>query len=177
MSAQISNHNFTSLGRMYAKQNAPAVYTKQKFSESAETEQTRQVSDMVSLSPFAPKPLSASLFEEALDTSRMFSAGENLSTTQIERLREDRVLHAISALALLGENGETGMTLAWPGGLPTPTSEEMEAARRRLSQRLQFDKVNGDPEEVQFNRMELLKKLRERDSAVSQETGTAAASA
>jgi hypothetical protein len=165
MSVQINNQNFTSLGRMFAKQNVPAVYGRQQFAGADEPERAIERVDQVSLSGMAPKPLTASLFQEAVDTGRMLSSGEPLPEGRMDRLREDRVLSAMSALALLGEDGENGLTFSWPGGLPSPTREEMSTARKRLSQRLEFDEAAGDPDEIQYDRMELLKRLRESDKA------------
>lgn len=163
MSAQVTNQNFTNIGRMFARQSVPAVYGRQKEAAAAPDETAGAV-DSVSLSPFAPKPLSAGMFEEAMDVGRTMDAGGRLPTGTAARLREDRIFAAMSALAVMGLGGvDTGLSLNWPGGIPVPTPEEMEVARRRLAQRLDNVSEARDETAVQNDRLELLRKIGKRN--------------
>lgn len=167
MSAQIGNHAFGNIGRMFARQNVPTVYARQRSAGDATgVETTESNMDSVSLSAFAPKPLDAVDFETAMEYSGYLSGGgKGMATAAAEeRLREDRIFAAVSALAAMGVSGE-GFELPnrWPGGIPVPTREELEVARRRLSQRLQNVDQTSDPEKVQLDRTALVEKLRKRD--------------
>lgn len=161
MSTQVHNYSFSNIGRMFARQNVPSVYGLQKNASGAEAEETAGVVDSVSLSPYAPKPLAADLFRDAVAAGRDISSGGGLSGDQLARLREDRVFTAVSALSLLGDDGE-GATVPrdWPGGIPAPTAEELEAARRRLAQRLRFDDSSDrSVDALQRERIALLEKI------------------
>lgn len=165
MSAQVNNYNFTTIGRMFARQNVPAVYGQQKAATAEKEEVAVDAVDSVSLSPFAPKPYSARLFEDAMDAGRALGANAELSADTTERLREDRIFAAMSALAFLGEEGEFGARSGWPGGIPVPTREEMEVARRRLAQRLSNVTEVEDSVAVQQDRLDLMRKIGKRDFA------------
>lgn len=164
MSAQIGNHNFTNIGRMFARQNVPAVYGQQKAAVTADDEAVSGAVDQVSLSPFAPRPYAAKFFEDAVRVGRSIGNDGRLSPGTSERLREDRVFAAVSALAIVGEDGTGGRS--WPGGIPTPTPEELEAARRRLAQRLDNPAEAEDPAAAQRDRLSLLERLGRRDISV-----------
>lgn len=164
MSAQISNHNFTNIGRMFARQNVSAVYGQQKPVADAEPEALSEQMDQVSLSPFVPKPFGARFFEEARDAGRALANGEKLAAADVERLREDRIFAAMSALAAIGDDGsDSSMRRSWPGGIPIPTPEEMEVARRRLSQRLGNVDEAADGAAAQRDRLELIRRIGKRD--------------
>ncbi len=164
--AQINNNSFTNIGRMFARRNVPEVYGFAKAAATADPEAIQEQVDRVSLSPLAPRPLPARLLEEAMDTGRLMNDGKKLPADRVERIREDRVFAAVSALAAIGETGEeTGSPRSWPVGLPAPTSEEMEVARRRLAQRLRGVDQAEDPTGVQMGRVELLQRIGRRSFA------------
>lgn len=163
MSAQINNYNFSTIGRMFARQNVPSVYGMQKAAGEAEAEPDAAQVDRVSLSPFAPRPLNAGLFRDAVDTARTLGEGGKLTADQAQRLREDRIFAAVAALATVGDNGADAQNRSWPGGIPAPTQEEMEVARRRLSQRLDSEENLDDAEAARAERVELLRKIGKRD--------------
>lgn len=163
---QIAEHNAVNIGRLFARQNVPTVYGKQQ-SDTVAAKESGAVGpmDRVELSSNAPKPLSASLFQDAWDTGESIGSGDKLSPDQNTRIREDRVFAAIAAMTMLGATGSQGEpTVGWPGGVPVPTQAEMEEARRRLSQRFQRMDATDDPEAVQKNRLDLLEKLANRDN-------------
>lgn len=163
MSAQVNNNNFTNIGRMFARQNVPGVYGRQKIASEAGAEVPPEQVDRVSLSPFAPRPLNASLVRDAFAAAKTMETGGRLSQAQGERLREDRIFAAVAALATLGGDDVEPMRRNWPGGLPVPSSEELEVARRRLAQRLdQVDEVE-DGAVVQEERVGLLQRIGRRD--------------
>ncbi|MCL2001204.1 MAG: hypothetical protein FWG74_07195 [Planctomycetes bacterium] len=166
---QVNNNIFSNLGRMFAKRNVPEAYSLTKAAGTADPESPSGQIDQVSLSPFAPRPLPARLFEEALDSGRLMGQGKKLPDGLQKRIREDRIFAAVSALAAIGETGEeTGMTRAWPAGLPVPTPEEMEMARRRLTQRFwQLDQAEA-PAAAQQQRVELLNRIGQRNFAASE---------
>lgn len=164
---QIIERNAVNIGRLFAKQNVPTVYNRQQDA-AAEESGAVGATDRVELSSFAPRPLSASLFQDAWETGQALGSGDKLSAGQTEKIREDRVFAAIAAMTLLGANGSgSDANIGWPGGLPVPTQAEMDEARRRLSQRFLRVEATEDPEAVQNNRLNLLEKLAGRDAAVA----------
>lgn len=166
MSTQVHDYSFSNIGRMFARQNVPNIYGLAKSASAAEAEEAGGAVDSVSLSPYAPKPLEATLFEDALSAGKAITSGAKLPDDQEIRLREDRVFAAVSALALLGDDGEDGtLPRQWPGGIPAPTSEELEAARRRLSQRLQNVESAQDAAQLQQERLVILEKIGKRGFA------------
>lgn len=158
MSAQISNNSFANIGRMFARQNVPSVYGSQKATAAAVADEAARV-DNVTLSAFAPKPLTADFLEDAISTGNKLGDGESASNGEKQRMREDRIFAAMCALTLIGYTGEGGMPATWPGGIPVPTSEELETARRRLAQRPSDPEKTENPEQLQQDRLELLQKL------------------
>lgn len=161
MSASVNYYTNGSIGKMFARQNVPSVYGRQRQPGEAEQQEAAERVDRVSLSAQAPKPLSADFLEDALDAGDAMAAGDTLSGENSERLRLDRVFAAVAALELLGENG--GQAVTWPGGLPAPSQAELEAARRRLAQRPQNTEAAENPAAVQSRRIDLLEKITKRD--------------
>lgn len=161
MSATVANNNYGSIGRMFARQNVPSVYGAQKAAAGLEPEAANEAMDKVSLSPFAPRPLTADFLQSAMQTSENLAQGKTLSGDDEARLREDRVFAAVTALALLGYDGEQPVN--WPGGFSSPTREELEMARRRLAQRPQNLSEADSAEQLQQRRLELMQKVAKRD--------------
>lgn len=161
MAAGVNYYTNGNIGRMFARQNVPSVYGRQKAAGSAELQEEIKRVDQVSFSAQAPKPLTADFIQDALDAGDAIASGKSLSEEDATRLRLDRVFAAVSALALLGYDGE--QPAEWPGGLPAPTREELEAARRRLAQRPQNLEELSEPELVQNRRIELMEKITRRD--------------
>lgn len=159
MSAQVQGNSFTNIGRMFARRNVPAVYGAQRDRPGAGVEEAAGMVDTVSLSASAPRPLSATFLEQAVDVSRRLGEGSRLSADSDEKLREDRIFGAMVALASIGGDDPKSMPRNWPAGLPAPTRGEMDAARRRLSQRLRDLELVGDPTAVQQTRLDLLGKV------------------
>jgi hypothetical protein len=160
MSARVGDKNFSNIGSMFARLNMPEIYGKAKPGTTAPVPvpDGNGSVDQVKLSPQVPKPLPARLFEEAAGTGRELSRGERLTTKTMARLREDRVFAAVSALSAMVENGTEILNLDeldWPGGVPVPTREEMEMARRRLAQRLKDIDAAGNPDAARREREEL----------------------
>lgn len=159
MAMNISDYERTSLGLLMARQSAPVAYNRQ-METGVKTEETdRYAVDSVSLSANVPRPLTANDFRAAVNAGKTMASSGTLDINSTRRLREDRVFNALSALALMGERGtEEGMT-GWPGGIPAPSSEELEEARRRLSQRLSRTEGLPDPAAAQEERLELLRRI------------------
>ena len=164
MSAHVNNNSFGNIGRMFARQNMPILYDAKKTAETASADATAETVDNVSLSPQAPRPLSAKLVEEAVDSARVVGGGGKLSSDKVENLRQDRILQAVFALAAMDGGGDAAsLPRSWPAGLPAPTREEMEIARRRLTQRLHSVDTADNPESTQQARLDLLRKIGKRD--------------
>jgi hypothetical protein len=119
--------------------------------------------DSVTLSSRAPRPLTAGFLEQAMATGRDLGAGGGISSESEMRLREDRIFAAVSALAMFGYTGDETEAIIWPGGVPAPTGEELEVARRRLAQRPQQLDEADNPTEVQNDRLAVLERLGRRD--------------
>lgn len=162
MSAQITNQYPGTIGRMFARQSVPAVYGAQKAAAEMDAEETKEIRDSVSLSAMAPKPLTTGFLEQALSTGKSLGEGSALSTDTTNRLREDRIFAAVSALALVGHSQENPVS-GWPGGIPTPTREELEAARRRLAQRPNDSGDADNTESVLNQRIDLLRQIGKSD--------------
>lgn len=163
MSVQTNNNFYGGIGRMFARRSLPALYGAQRTNPQEGEGGASETVDRVSLSPQAPRPLPAGYLEDALGAGRELTAGR-LDAESAERLRADRVFGAMAVLAALGDDGNSdSLRLSWPGGLPTPTRDELEAARRRLSQRLHNLDEAKDPEAAQRGRFELLERIGKRD--------------
>lgn len=165
MSAQITNQYPGAIGRMFARQNVPSVYGAQKAAAGVETDEGQGVMDSVSLSAMAPKPLTTGFLEQALSVGRSLGEGTKISSETEDRLREDRVFAAVSALSLLGYGKGDNTMGGWPGGIPAPSREELEAARRRLAQRPSDSGDSANPEAIMNERVELMRKVGKSDLA------------
>lgn len=164
MSVQVHNNFHGGIGRMFARQNVSALYEGAKSREAAAPEAGAGILDKVSLSGQVPRPFEARFLEEAADAGRRMGRGGALSGDELARLREDRVFGAMSVLAAIGDDGSPeSLKRSWPGGLPTPTREELEAARRRLAQRLDGLDGTDDSARVQDTRLRLLERIGRRD--------------
>lgn len=166
MAVQVGNYAFTNVGRMYARQNVPSVYNRQQTAGKAAAEESVQSMDQVTLSAQAPRPLTGDFLEQAMAAGRALGSGGELSEESEERLREDRIFTAVTALAMMGYSGEDAAYANWPGGIPAPSREELEVARRRLAQRPQQLQDASNPTEVQNERLTLLERLGKRDVSV-----------
>lgn len=163
------------IGSLYARRNLGETYARQKAVGEAAGE-SASASDRVELSSAVPKPFSARTFEDALRVSETLATGGSLTSDQDASLREDRVFAALSALIAVGAGGDEAVRV-WPGGLPAPTREELEAAYRRLSQRLERSGDAGDPEEAARSRLDTLEQGRGADFDALSAGLTGAASA
>ena len=164
MSAQITNNNnYGNIRRMFARQNVGSVYGAQKSASGLKADEEAAQVDKVSLSAFAPRPLNADFLEDAMAAGKTLQDGGKLSAADQDRLREDRVFAAVTALALLGYDEETGTARSWPGGLPSPSAAELEEARRRLAQRPRDTEAAQDYKQVQRDRLDLMQKVGKKD--------------
>lgn len=165
MAVQVGNYAFTNVGRMYARQNVPSVYNRQQTAGKAAAEESVQTVDSVTLSAQAPRPLTGDFLEQAMAAGRDLGSGGELSSDSGQRLREDRIFAAVTALAMMGYSGEEAAMASWPGGIPAPTNEELEVARRRLAQRPQQLQEASNPAQVQNERLTLLERLGKQDTS------------
>lgn len=177
MSVNITNNYTGNIGRMFARQNVSSVYGAQKSSPAGELAAQDALVDRVTLSSFAPKPLTTGFLEEAMQAGKAMGSGQELPEETTARLREDRIFAAVSALTLIGYEANSGGMAHWPGGIPTPSAEEMEVARRRLSQRPSVSEQTADVATVQNERVELLSRIGKTDlmSAAGGQTLSASA--
>ncbi len=159
MALQVNGGNPGMIGRMFARQNVTDLYSRQKSVDSAKNEKTNQAMDRVDLSPFAPKPLEASVVEDSGLTAEKINKGTKLTSEEMESMREDRVFAALTTLIAVGADPNTKL-LGWPGGLPAPTQDEMHAAYRRLTQRMDRVDDTADPEKTIRVRSETLESMR-----------------
>lgn len=164
MALQVTGGNAGVIGRMFAKRNVQEIYGRQKGAPEESDEKAAGAVDTVDLSPFAPKPLPASLFESAAGTASKLLSGASLSQGETSALREDRVFAAVAALVAMGTDFDSRLP-GWPGGLPAPSRNELESAYRRLSQRLENIEATNDPEAARRGRMETIEKNRNADFA------------
>lgn len=162
MSPQIVSEAHGNIGHMFARRNLPTAYGVQRAASGVETGETREVQDTVSLSPLAPRPLTMEFMEQAFSAGRSLGEGAGLQARTGDALREDRVFAAVSALALLGHSDDTPVS-GWPAGIPAPSREELETARRRLAQRPHDTGDATNPEAVMRERSELLRAISKRD--------------
>lgn len=117
--------------------------------------------DVVELSPHAPQPLTAEMVQTSTGIRDRILANTPLSASQERVLRTDRIHAAMVTLGVLMESGvEQPM---WPGGFPVPSTEELQEAYRRLSQRLRDPDHVSDPDAVQDVRRALLDAYRDVD--------------
>ncbi|MDR0363057.1 MAG: hypothetical protein LBJ46_10310 [Planctomycetota bacterium] len=163
MAVQVPGTYTGMIGNLYARQNLGELYGRQKATEAEQPRENASLSDRVELSRAVPRPLSARLVEEAREVHDTLFGGKRLNAAQETAMREDRIFAAVAALMAIGVTGEEPVMPAWPGGLPVPTREELEAAYRRLSQRL--DKLDDaeDADRAAGIRIELLDRARGAD--------------
>lgn len=165
MAVQIAGGSAGVIGRMFAKRNVQEIYSKQRTATEEADDRITDAVDRVDLSPFAPKPLAASLVESASGTAAKLLTGASLTSVEESALREDRVFAAVATLIAMGGNADSPLP-GWPGGLPTPTRQELETAYRRLSQRLENVEAASDPEAALRGRVETIEKNRNADFSV-----------
>lgn len=164
MSLQVSGGDAGVIGRMFARRNIQDLYTRKRPAVEAAEEMGAAPVDRVDLSPQAPRPLSASYVESAAGTAQKLAGRGKLTSDETQSLREDRVFAAISTLIAVGADPDGGAGLkGWPGGIPAPTGAEMEAAYRRLAQRLDRVDDASDPETAKRGRSAVLEKVRNVD--------------
>lgn len=125
--------------------------------------------DVVELSSHAPRPLSAEMVQTSSEIRDHILAKTPLSASQERVLRTDRIHAAVVTLGVLMESGVDKPS--WPGGFPTPSSEELQEAYRRLSQRLQDPEGVANPDAVQDTRLALLDAYRHVDFATLLQPG------
>lgn len=164
MALQVSGNNAGVIGRMFARQNVNEIYGRQKGVTETLDEKSADRLDRVDLSPLAPKPLDASLVEDASGAAAKLTSGKKLTSGEEDALREDRVFATVTTLMALGVDDESRLP-GWPVGLPTPSREEMETAYRRISQRLKNVEGAVNPDVAQRGRSELIDKNRNADFA------------
>ncbi|MDR1611569.1 MAG: hypothetical protein LBT97_02170 [Planctomycetota bacterium] len=164
------------IGSLYARRNLGETYARHKAT-GEDLERGVAASDRVELSSAVPKPLPARFVEEAKLASETLAAGGVLSPGQTAALREDRVFAALAAFMAVGATGEAGTVPPWPGGLPAPTRDELEAAYRRLSQRLERPGDADDPEGALRSRLDALEQGRGADFLALSTSLTGAAAA
>lgn len=112
-------------------------------------------SDRVELSPQAPRPLAASLLIATEQVANKLREQTPLTKQDAIPLRENRVFAAVVALQAVGADGKERL-FGWPGGIPAPSSAELEAAYRQVAQRIsQLDNVRN-PDRVQALRQRIL---------------------
>ena len=116
--------------------------------------------ETVSISDLVPKPLSAKKMENAQTMAEKLRDGDILTVREEDNLREDRILAAIVGMRLI-QQGEGVLEKRWIGGMNPPTEEELDAAYRRLTQRVSSPSEAENPESVRQFRLELLDTYRE----------------
>jgi len=138
------------------------MYARQKNAEQPQNETVDAAlqQDRVELSANAPRPLDARMIEEAVQVAQRMMAGQALSPSQTERLREDRVFASLTAMFSAG--GNKGRLLdAWlDGAAQPPTGFELDSAYRRLSQRVADMGGTADPRAVEEARLTALEAFR-----------------
>jgi hypothetical protein len=105
--------------------------------------------DQVELSSGVPTGFTLREMDEADRLADHFETGKAVSWRDENRLRQDRVFTALAALVLLYKNSSGAAGSAWPGMLPRPSAAELEAAYRKLSQRLRQEQTAFRPEEAE----------------------------
>lgn len=133
-------------------------YAAQQYGESHQRRQPQRegrsftglphAPDQVELSPQAPQPFTVEELSRLREDGHALQAGESLSAASIRRLRQSRVHVAVLALDALGASPD-GWPRRWPPGLPRPTAQELEAAYRRLAQRVHHDTSGVGPDRVE----------------------------
>lgn len=120
--------------------------------------------DKVQLSAGVPEPVEAETLETADRLAQDIVEKGKTARKDTERLREDRVLAALTGMRLMQQT-TVDLEEVWVGGLPQPTQEEMQEAYRRLSQRLSSPEEVKDPAAQNNLRVELREYFRSYDFA------------
>ena len=116
--------------------------------------------ETVSISDLVPKPLAAKELEVAESLASKLEGSGILKVREEDKLREDRILAAIVGMRLI-QQGAGDLDKRWIGGLNPPSEKELDAAYRRLTQRVSSPAEVKDPESVRQMRLELLDTYRE----------------
>ena len=116
--------------------------------------------ESVQLSKLVPKQLPAKTLETADELSKKIGNGDVLSFKDETSIREDRVLAAIVGMRFM-QNNVDNIDKRWVGGLNPPTDAELDAAYRRLTQRVSSPDEVEDPEYIHNMRIELIDTYRE----------------
>ena len=111
--------------------------------------------ETVQFSKLVPKQLPAKKLETADILSKKINNGELLSFKEESSIREDRVLAAIVGMRFM-QNNVNNIDKRWVGGLNPPTDAELDAAYRRLTQRVSSPEEVDDPDYIHNMRVELL---------------------
>lgn len=147
------------IGRMFSNQEARSSYGASRAQPAVDGGARTRGDDTVELSADVPEPLQGRLFRDAAAIGKKLAEGRELTPQENARLREDRVFAALATINAIGLKGNGG-SIDWPGGFPVPTADEMAAAYRRLTQRLQNLNTLRDPEAMQQIRQTVLDGLR-----------------
>ncbi|MFW5856457.1 MAG: hypothetical protein ACOCX4_01150 [Planctomycetota bacterium] len=94
---------------------------------------------VVDLSGQAPQPFTAEALRTGIRAGRAIGSGQEAGGAG-RNVRPDRVLTALAALEAMRVNPDTDQWV-WPMGLPRPNEAELEAAYRKLTQRIRADEV------------------------------------
>ncbi|MBN2711506.1 MAG: hypothetical protein JXR97_03600 [Planctomycetes bacterium] len=152
------------IGRLFGNNSVAQAYSPATRKAVGGESSRASGMDIVELSPHAPRPLDSREVEDVNSVANKFNSGETLSGAETEKLRQDRVFTALAVLAALSKgNGESPK---WPGGFPEPTAAELDAAYRRLAQKMtNLDSVRN-PEEMQQLREKVLDDFKGADFSV-----------
>ena len=111
--------------------------------------------ETVQFSELVPKPLKAKTLEDADYLSSRIADKRILKSKDEKELREDRIFAAIVGMRLMQQSGED-VPKRWVGGFDKPSDQELEAAYRRLTQRVSSPHEADDPEYIHNMRVELV---------------------
>lgn len=116
--------------------------------------------ETVRFSELVPKQIKAKKLEDADYLAARIDSGRKLSGKDEKDLREDRIFAAIVGMRLMQQSGED-VPKRWIGGFDQPTDQELEAAYRRLTQRVSNPDEVEDAEYIHNMRIELVDYYRE----------------
>ncbi len=122
------------IGHMFGRSSLPERYLTGNRQSSGGQASGPRGTDVVELSSQAPKPLTEETLHEAAALGKRLANGEEISSAEALRLRQDRIFAALAVFSAMEMN--QGSVPSWPGGFPAPNAEELAAAYRRLTQRL-----------------------------------------
>ncbi len=111
--------------------------------------------ETVYFSRLVPRRIPAKKLEAAEKIARKLSAGNMLTMSEEDSLREDRIFAAIVGISLL-QQGTEEIAGSWSEGLPPPTTAELEIASQRLTQRVSSPNDVADPDAIHKLRIALL---------------------